>query len=880
MMGYLRAALIRLRGLLNQQDGIDAELAAHLELHTEDNVRAGMAPEEARRQALIKLGGIDQTRQAWRDRSTVPWIESLLQDTRFATRQLRQNPGFAIIAVLVLSLGIAASTAIFSFVDAALIKPLPYLNPNRLVAVTEQIALIGRANISYPDFVDWKRMNTAFQSFSVFTGNGSLLTTDNGAVMVPGARVSDTFFRTLGIRPILGRDFYPGEDAPHGPNNVIITYASWQKRFGGRRDIIGHAVTLSGLTSTIVGVLPQDFQFAPRGHAEFWYPLQAAGECAERRSCHNLDGIARLKDGVSVAAALAQMQAIAAQLEQRFPGDNRGQGASVEPLSELIVGDIRPILETLLAGAGLLLMIACTNVASLLLVRSEGRRREFAVRGALGASRFRLVRQFVTEAALIVAAAVAIGLSTAYGLMKLLTHLVPEDMLAGMPFLRGLSINAHAVLFAAAIALFSLALFSLTPIFRIPSTQLRDGLAEGARSSTGVAWRRLGAHFVVVELAIAVVLLVGAGLLGKSFYRLLRVDLNFQPDHLATLSIALNEQTYTNGDQLAAVTRRILEHIQAVPGVQSVAITSLLPVTTNGNTDWIRFVGRPYDGKHIEVPEREVSADYFSTLRTRLLRGRFFTNEDTAKKPLVAIINNSLARKYFPGQDPIGQQFGGPALDPKSIKQIVGVVDDLKEGPLDSEIVPTVYYPLAQNTDSYYSVVVRTTQSEESTLPTLVEVVRQVDKGIGVSDETSMDTRIHDSQTAYLHRSSARIVAGFAALALLLSVVGLYGVIAYSVSQREREIGIRMALGAQRSSVYRLVLSEAGKLALWGVAAGVFGSLASATLLRSLLFGVRTWDVGVLCAVSALLAASALLASYLPARRAASIQPVIALRAE
>ncbi len=880
MIGYLRSVTVRLRGLLKRREGIDAELASHLELHIEDNVRAGMAPEEARRQALMKLGGIDQTRQAWRDRSTVPWIESLLQDARFATRQLRQNPGFAIIAVLVLSLGIAASTAIFSFVDAALIKPLPYADPNRLVAVTEQIALIGRANISYPDFVDWKRMNTAFQSFSVFTGNGSLLTTDNETVMVSGARVSDSFFRTLGIKPMLGRDFYPGEDVAGGPNNVIITYACWQKRFAGRKDIIGHAITLSGLTYTVVGVLPKNFQFAPRGHAEFWYPLQASGECAARRSCHNLDGIARLRDGVTVQAARAQMQAIATQLEKQYPGDNRGQGASVEPLTELIVGDIRPILETLFAGAGLLLIIACTNVASLLLVRSEGRRREFAVRGALGASRFRLVRQFVTEGAIIVAAAVPIGLGAAYAMMQALTRMVPEEMIVGMPFLRGLSINGHSLLFVVAIALLSLALFSLTPIFRMPSTQLRDGLAEGARGSAGVAWRRLGSHFVVVELAIAVVLLVGAGLLAKSFYRLLHVDLNFQPDHLATLSIALNEHTYTNGDQLAAVTRHILENFQAVPGVQSVAITSLLPVTTNGNTDWIRFVGRPYDGKHIEVPERDVSAGYFSTLHTRLVRGRFFTDEDTTSRPLVTIINTSLAKKYFPGQDPIGQQFGGVTLDPKSIKQIVGVVDDLKEGPLDSEIVPTVYYPMAQNNDSFYSVVVRTTQSEEAVLPTLVASVRQVDKGIGVSDEVSMAARINDSQTAYLHRSSARIVTGFAVLALLLSTVGLYGVIAYSVSQREREIGVRMALGAQRSSVYRLVLSEAGKLAAWGIAAGIVASLATATLLRSLLFGVQTWDIGILCAVSALLAASALLASYLPARRAASIQPVIALRAE
>lgn len=886
-MKQLHAFLIRAANLFRSfqasnrpNDDLDAELASHLQLHIDDNLRAGMTPEESARQARLKLGGIEQARQAVRDRSTLPMIETLMQDTRFALRQLRHNPGFTLVAVMVLSLGIAASAAIFSFVDAALIRPLPYAEPNRLVAVTEQSAIIGRANLSYPDFVDWRRMNTSFSSFSAFTGNGSLLTTENGTVMVSGARVSDNFFKTLGVTPLLGRDFSPGEDVPHGPNNVIINYASWQKRFGGRRDIIGQAITLSGLTYTVVGVLPESFQFAPRGHAEFWYPLQATGECAERRSCHNLDGIARLKDGVSLHAALAEMQAIAAQLEKQYPGDNRGRGASVEPLSELIVGDIRPILETLLAGAALLLLIACINVASLLLVRAEGRRREFAVRGALGASRFRLVRQFTTEGALLVGTAGLLGLIAAYGAMHLLAHLVPEDMLAGMPYLRGLSINLHCLLFVAAIAVVSLVLFSLTPILRMPSAQLREGLAEGARGSAGVAWRRLGSHFVVVELAIAVVLLVGAGLLGKSAYRLLRVDLNFEPDHLATLSVALNEHVYTSGEQLNAVSRRILERVQALPGVQSAAITSVLPVNTNGDTDWIRFVGRPYDGRHIEVPMRDISPGYFSTLHTRLLRGRFFTADDIASTPLVAIVNSSLAKKYFPGQDPIGRQFGNPGLEAKSIKQIIGVIDDLKEGPLDSEIVPAVYYPIAQNTDSFFSLIVRTSQPEESILPTLVATLRQIDRGIGTSDETSMVARISDSQTAYLHRSSARLVAGFAGLALLLSTVGLYGVIAYSVSQREREIGVRMALGAQRSSVYRLILSEAGKLAVWGIAVGILCSLAAATLLRSLLFGVQTWDATVLCGVAVALALSAMLASYIPARRAARIEPATALRAE
>jgi macrolide transport system ATP-binding/permease protein len=881
VMRILRALWLRLLGLFGSASRdceLSAELESHLQLHMDDNLRAGMTPYQARRDALIKLGGIEQTKQAYRERATLPFMEKLMQDLRFAIRLLRREPSFSLVAVLVLTLGIAASTAIFGFVDAALIKPLPYVEPGRLVVATEQIALQGRANLSYPDYLDWKRRNTVFRSLDVFTSTGYMLNTSGGNVMVPGARVSAGLFRALGITPMLGRDFHAGEDVPGGPQNVIITYAEWQQHFGGRSDIVGHAVTLSGATFTVIGVLPRSFQFALRGRAEFWAPLQAIDECALRRSCHNLNGIARLNDGVSLQQADAQMKAIAAQLERQYPNSNSGQGATVIPLSEAVVGNIRPILLTLLAGSGLLLAIACINVASLLLVRSEGRRREFAVRGALGASRLRLIRQFVTEGALLVAASVALGMATAHGTMQLLSHLVPADMLAAMPFLRGIGLNLHCLLFVLAVSLAGLTLFSLTPVVRMSTSELR--LADGSRGSSSITWRRLGSHLVVVELAIAVVLLAGAGLLGKSLYRLLRVDLNFQPDHLATLEVALPQHSYTNDAQIIAISRQLLHRVSALPGVQSASITSILPVNSNDNTDWIRFVGRPYDGKHIEVPLRDVSPNYFNTLHTRLLRGRFFSEDEDGSKPLVVIINNALAKKYFPGEDPIGKQFGGITLDPKSIKQIVGIVDDLKEGSLESDIVPAVYYPFSQDTDSYYSLIVRTSQSEESVLPTLSAAIHQVDPGIGTTGETSMTARINDSQIAYLHRSSAWLVGGFGVLALLLSSVGLYGVIAYSVGQREREIGVRMALGAQRASVYRLILTEAGKLAVWGIAAGTLCSLAATNLLRAMLFGVQPWDISILASVAFLLAVSALLASYVPAHRGASIQPIVALRSE
>jgi predicted permease len=807
-------------------------------------------------------------------------MNGLTQDLRYALRQLRKSPGFACTAILILSLGIAASVSIFGFVDAALIKPLPYPNPNRLVDVTESAAMFPRANLSYPDYLDWKRLNQVFSSMDVYTGNGYLLRTSTGTEPVPGERVSDGFFRTLGIVPMLGRDFYVGEDLPGAPRTILLTFASWQKRFGGRKDVIGETISLSGTPNTIIGVLPQDFQFAPGGDAEFWAPLHASDACALRRSCHNFNGIGRLKDGVSVEMALANMKAIARQLELQYPGDNRGQGAAVASLSAVIVADVRPILLVLLSGAGLLLLIACVNVSSLLLVRSESRKREIAVRGALGASRARLIRQFITEGLVLMAAGSLLGLAGADGAIQILTRLISREMMDGMPYLRGLGMNLHVLAFAGTVSVLAAALFSFAPVAGLPLTKLREGLGAGGRGYAGTLWRRFAAKLVVVELAIAVVLLVGAGLLGKSFYRLLHVDIGFQADHLATIQVALSKGTYGNDEQIVAVERQIISRVAGLPGVESAGISSVLPVSFNGNTDWIRFVGRPYNGEHNEVNQRDVSSAFLSTLHAKLLRGRYFTDAEDASKPLVVIINQTLAKKYFPGEDPIGKRIGDTELTPKSIKEIIGVVEDVKDGSLDSETWPAVYYPFNQDTDTYFSLLVRTSQSEQSLLPTLVAAIHGIDPGIGTMNETTMTARINDSPTAYLHRSSAWLVGGFAFLALLLGVVGLYGVIAYSVSQRTREIGVRMALGAQRSSVYQLIMKEAGWLVGIGIGAGLACAVGAATLIRGLLFGVRSWDAATLGAVSAVLAISALLASFIPARRAAQVDPMVALRYE
>jgi len=808
-------------------------------------------------------------------------MTGLLPDLRYALRQLRKSPGFAFTALLILTLGIAASTAIFGFVDAALIAPLPYRDPARLVEVTESAPMFPRgADLSYPDYLDWKRLNKVFSSLDVYEGTGYLLRNSAGAEPVPSTRVTSGFFRTLGITPTLGRDFLPGEDRSEAPPTVMLTHTTWQKRFGGRHDIAGQTVTLSGVAYTIIGVLPQSFEFAPAGRPEFWTALHPDDHCSPNRDCHDLIGVGRLEDGVSVAAARADMQTIARQLEIQYPESNRGQGAFIQPLSEQIVYDVRPILLVLLGAAALLMIIACVNVASLLFVRSESRKREIALRGALGAPRLRLMRQFAVEGLALAGAAWLCSLAAAQGAMHLLASMVSRDMMDSMPYLDGLRLNQHTVMFAAANALGAAILFSIVPTLRLSRAEIKEGLSEGGRGYAGTLWRRFGANLVAAELAIAMVLLVGAGLLGKSLYRLLHVEVGFQTDHLATMRVGLPETSYAKDEQQVAVARQMLDRIASLPGVQSVGISSILPVSYNGGTTWIRILGHSYNGEHNEVIERHVSSAFFSTLHARLLEGRYFSEADDVSKPRVVLINRALARKYFPGEDPIGKKIAEYDLAPDSISEIIGVVDDVKDGALDAETWPAMYRPFNQHPNSYFSIVARTSLDEASLLPAKVAAVREIDPGIGTFDPSTMTGRINNSPSAYLHRSSAWLVGGFAFVALLLGVVGLYGVIAYSVGQRTREIGVRIALGAQRRSVYQLIMKEAAWLTFVGIAAGLVCSIGAATMIRSLLFGVRLWDAATLTAVSGLLALSALLASYVPARRATKVDPMVALRYE
>jgi macrolide transport system ATP-binding/permease protein len=639
-------------------------------------------------------------------------------------------------------------------------------------------------------------------------------------------------------------------------------------------------VTLDGVPRTVIGVLPRDFQFAPAGRTEFWTAFHASGGCDLRRRCHSIFGVARLKSGVSLQAAVSDVEAIAQQLEQQYPDSNRNQGANLVPLREMIAGEIRPVLMVLLDGAGLLLLIAGVNVAGLLLVRSEYRQREIGVRKALGASLPRLIRQFVTEAFLLTLAAAAVGLAFAHWVVQLLPRLIPENMMRQMPFLDGLGLNGRVIAVAGVIALVAALFLSLPASTRIRALDLQSGLLDSSRGSAGTVWRRVGSKLVVVELATAIVLTTGAGLLGRSLQRLLTVNLGIDPNHLATMEVVALPSTYGTDAKAIALERQLVSRIEALPGVKSVGVVvNGVPVSSNGNTTWFRVLGRPWHGEHYDAPQRYVSPGYFTTLRAKLLRGRYFNQWDDASEPRVAIVNRALAARYFADGDPVGKQISILTNPPLPV-QIVGLVDDIREGPLDTPVPPVLYFPFEQSPDTDFTLVVRTSQAERSLLPVLTATIRESDPSLVPVDGMTMNDRISDSESAYLHRSLLWVAGGFAVLSLLLSVVGLYGVVAYSVSRRNREIGIRIALGAPCQSIFRLILREAGWLIGFGIMIGIGSSLGATTLLRGLLFGVGPWDVPTLAAAASVLGISALLGSLLPASRASKVDPIVALRCE
>jgi macrolide transport system ATP-binding/permease protein len=863
---------------------LEDELRSHLDFATAENRERGMSAEAARTEALRQFGRLTQVSESYRLQRGLPFTDTLVQDVRFAARQLWKSPGFAFTALLTLALGMAATLTIFRFVDSALLRPLPYTDPSRLVEVFESIGQSPRTMVSHLNYLDFERSNRVFESMAAYDVRRNFVLTDtSGAQQVNGIGVTGSFFRTLGVSPEIGRDLdanAANEDISTASATVILSYAAWQKRFNRRPDVVGKAVTLNGVPYTIIGVLPRSFHFAPTGATEFFTTLHpyATDPCEMHRVCHVMSVVARLRPGYSTQQASDDLHSIATQLEKRYPDEDRNEGTAVAPLSAVILGDIKPVLLALLGGAGLLLLIAYFNVASLLLVRSESRRHEFAVRGALGAARARLIQQFITEGFVVVITSTALGLLLAAVTRRLLLQLIPVDMLNSMPYLQADHWNWHLAGFASGLVLVACVLFAVTPAIGLPFTDLRAGLTSGDRTVAGTTWRRLGARLIVLELAATMVLLAGAGLLGKSLYKLLHIDIGFVPSHLATLQIIAPQVGYSKNQQAVALHKEIVSRLETLPGVTAVGTANGLPVGWESSTS-INVVGERSLGEGHELGNRQVSAGYFSALQAQLINGRYFSEDDNATAPRVVIVNQTMVRRYFPGENPIGKQifFHGQA---EHTMQIVGVIADIREGALDEKAIPFMYTPFDQDPYRGFGIVVRTSLEAASIVPSLIATVHKIEPAIATSDAGTMPQTIRDSSSAYLHRCASWLVGGFAALALLLSVIGLYGVIAYSVSQRTREIGVRMALGAQRSSIYQLILKEAGLLVVVGIVMGLAGSLATALLMRGLLFDTQAWDASTLAAVVAVLATSALFACLIPARRAASVNAVHALRAE
>ena len=809
-------------------------------------------------------------------------MDSWLQDIQFGVRVLLRRPGFTVVATLVLMLAIGANVTIFTFIDAALLRPLPYRDPDQLIKIwdTRHSEVYSRFEASYPDYLDWKQQNQAFSSLAAYNRAGdAILAGPSGPEMVPAARVSDNFFQTLGVDSMLGRTFRDGEEVASSPKYAVLSYGFWQRRFGGRQDVIGQSLTLNGQPRTIIGVLPKNFHFAPTGEADLYVTFHATGGMLTRRNLHWLHPFGRLKPGVSIEQAQSLMNTLAANLEKQYPDSNQELRTALVPLSEVITGQIKPILTVLLAAVGLLLLIACANIANLLLARSATRAKEFAIRSALGAQRWRVIRQLLVEGAVLVSMGTAAGVVTALAATRWMVHALPAPMLQDMPYLKDAAVEPRTLLFAALLAVLTALLFSLPPALRLSSPAASSSLKEGGQLSSASSWKKVGSWLVVAEVAISAVLLVGSGLLLKSLYRLLHVDTGFNVSSLTTFYVFPDSKRYDEDPQAIVLHDKVIHTLLAVPGITAAGVTSTPPVV-GGNTSLLRVVGAPLTPLPYEANSRTVDPGYFSTLQANLKAGRYFNQGDNANTPKVVIINETLARIAFGTQDPVGKQIVFTYSPKEKPRQVVGVVRDVHEGELDVEGKPAIYTPFAQGPDNIFAVVVRSSLDSSALRSALEKAVHDVDPGIVLYQVQTMQDLIAQSPAAVLHRYPAWLVSVFALSALLLGVVGLYGIVSYSVSQRTREIGVRMALGAPRSNVLKLVLANGARLAAIGIAAGVAGAILAGYFLRSVLFGVQPWDVATLLLVAAILSVISMLASYIPARRASRLDPVKALHYE
>jgi len=817
---------------------------------------------------------------------------TLAQNLRYAIRTLRNSPGFALVVVLTLALGIGANTAIFSVVYSALLRPLPYREPGKLFHFGESRIQndnsTNGAQASYPDYLDWKRAAKSVPSFAGYSGDAFTLSTNGEPKNTFAAQVTPNFFSTLGVQPALGRDFLESEMQPDGPHVAILPDAFWRTEFGADPNVIGRVIHLDGKPATIIGVLPRDFEFAPAGSAQLWVPIHQTGDPITRRSLRWLSVFGRLAPGFSPEQVRSEMQGINAQLASQYPKENSATFFVMETLTQNIVGKVRPILLILLGAVGFVLLITCGNVANLLMTRSIGRRKEFAVRSALGASRASLLSQLLTESLLLSFIGAGVGLVGAHWGVNLLVAAIPETQLQAMPYLRNAGINLPVLLFLCGVTVLTGILFGLAPGLEASRTSLNDVLKNESRGGTSAGHARLRNTLVIAEISISLVLLVGAGLLLKSLHALLGQDPGFNLHNVLSFSVNLPDSSYPSDKTppyySAAAVRfdhEFTRRLRNLPGVLDVGQTSAIPVS--GGSGTIRFVveGRTTAlGQEDECQIMTVSTGYFSSLKIPLAEGRFFTENDSKDAPGTVVVSRAFVKAYLPGENPIGKRIRFTYSAQNPFLQIVGVAADTASVDLATPPPPIIYTPNDQGPNTFLSYMVRTAGQPVVFVGAARAALQEMDAQLPMIQPQSLEEIAGQSPSVFLRRYPSYLIGGFAALALILAIVGLYGLISHVVLQRTREIGIRVALGAQGRDIMRMVLRQGIRAALAGVAFGIIAGLALTRLLSSLLYGVTPGDWLTFASVSLLMLVVALAACAIPARRAMRVDPIVALHYE
>jgi predicted permease len=888
-MSLLRSMADGLRSLFRKEQvgqELDEELNDFLEMAVEEKMKRGIRRKDALRAVRLERGSLEVTKEVVRSANWESQVEACWQDLRFAVRVLRKNSGFAAVAILTLALGIGANTAIFSVVQGVLLAPLPYREPDRLVTVwLNNFRLKSPTDLSYRDFIDWEHDAPPFEKMSAYAWRSFDLSSPGNPEHLEGREISATFLSTLGVELALGREFSAEEDRNGGAPVSIISNGLWRDRFGGSTTALGKSIVLDGVETTVVGVLQPGFRFGT-DYADVYIPIgQRKLVDANDRTVHDVACIARLKRGVSLSQADAQMNAIQENIDRLNPDTEQGLGAKILPAKELLVGDARSTLLLLLGAVGVVLLIACANVASLLLARSAGRAREFSIRAALGAGRGRIVRQLVTESVLLSVLGGVLGLAAAkWGLNAVLATLA-----ADLPRSDNIHVNASVLFFALGVSIAVGFLFGLAPAHRSSRVDLQPSLQEGGRGSTG-GHHRMQSGLVIVQIALTLVLLADAGLLFRTIQHMWKADLGFESRHVLTFQVGLSPSATKTGAGVRAAYQQLLDRIRQIPGVQGAGITTEVPMTHQINS--IPFWVDSHRPASVAEAPRTLGfitdPEFLQTMRIPLIRGRFISQQDTINSSLVAVIDSELARTYFPGKDPIGRTITFPQVGDYRIVGVVGHVQHWQVGFSSPFMQNQSYVSIYQVQDRWMTtidtwtwVVVRTPLDVSIMLPEIREAVYRAASDQTVYHAQTMAEIVSESMSP--QRFPLILLGSFASLALLLASIGIYGVISYSVTQRAHEIGIRMALGAEKRDVFRMVVVQGLSLAFAGLVIGVTAALVLTRLLLSfshLLYGVGASDPATLASVSAVLIGVAILACYLPARRAMRVDPMVALRYE